>query len=183
MSATRYFASALCLAFATACGPAGPSPQSGPAAEQAGDAGKPSLREASTSTAANALAPGAAPQSCEQPAAPMATGVDVAGEISATRDPYPANARYHCFELPAGVSEARLLLSGLSADLDLYVGYGAIESVQGVDLNAGETYEWKSNAFGTGDEVVTLTDPRAGIYYVEIVSYEGQQSPYVFSVR
>lgn len=129
------------------------------------------------------LTSGAAPEQCDPPAAPIATGEDVRGEIPATSAPYPANARYYCFSLAAGVQQATLRLSGLSADLDLYVGHGSISTVQGVDLNAGQTYQWKSNAFGTADETITLAAPAAGIYYVEIVSYQGERSPFVFSVR
>jgi hypothetical protein len=129
------------------------------------------------------LTSGPAPEQCDPPAAPIGTGVDVRGEIAATSAPYPANARYYCFSLPAGVQQATLRLSGLSADLDLYLGHGSINTVQGVDLNAGQNYQWKSNAFGTVDETIVLAAPAAGIYYVEIVSYQGEHSPFVLNVR
>jgi hypothetical protein len=130
-----------------------------------------------------ALAPAAAPTQCDSPATPIATGVDIQGEIPATRAPYPANARYYCFNILEGAAQATLRLTGLSADLDLYVGHGAISTVQGVDVSAGETYQWKSNAFGNVDETVTIDQPAPGVYYAEIVSYEGNQSGFVFSVR
>jgi hypothetical protein len=124
-----------------------------------------------------------APASCDTPAVPVALGSEVQGELQATNAGYPANARYYCFAIPAGANQVTLALTGMTADLDLYVGHGAISSVQGVDLTAGETYEWKSNAFGTADEFVTIYQPQAGVYYAEIVSYESQYSPYRFATR
>jgi hypothetical protein len=129
------------------------------------------------------IAQSAPPSSCDSPAMPMALGAQVSGEIAETGQPYPANARYYCVNIPAGVNSVTMELSGMSVDLDLYVGHGNIASVQGVDLQRGETYEWKSNAFGTGAERVVITDPQPGIYYAEIVSYEGRASSYQFSAR
>ncbi len=120
---------------------------------------------------------------CESPAAAIAIGASVAGEITQTQQPYPANARYYCFAVPEGSGAVTVTLSGMATDLDLYVGSNGLQSVQGVNLQAGETYEWKANAFGTGDEVVTINNPRAGTYYAEIVSYQGEPSAFTFAVR
>ncbi len=128
-------------------------------------------------------APGATAVACDAPAQAIAIGANVSAEITATRDAYPANARYYCINVPAGASSLTMTLSGMTTDLDLYVGHGTIQSVQGVDVTQGETYQWKSNAFGTGDESVVIAQPQAGVYYAEIVSYLGEASPYRFSVQ
>jgi len=173
MPMRRVFLVLSLIALMSACGqPNAPSGAPGPSAPAS-----------EVATTAPGFVATSAPAACDAPATPIATGVDISGEIAATRAPYPANARYYCFSLPEGASQATLRLSGLSADLDLYVGHGSITTVQGVDVSAGQTYQWKSNAFGTVDETVTITQPAAGVYYAEIVSYEGQHSPFVFSVR
>ena len=119
---------------------------------------------------------------CDTPAVDIAIGANVSGTLEAAAS-YPDNATYYCVRVAEGTSRVTLTLSGLANDLDLYVGQGSIQSVQGVDLEAGETYQWKSNEFGTVDETVTIDNPQAGIYYAEIVSYEGKQSPYQFAVQ
>jgi len=131
---------------------------------------------------AGAQVAAAAPASCETPAQPVALGATVNTNIPAARS-YPENARYFCFEAPAGVSSITITLSGMSADLDLFVGSNGIQSVQGVDLQQGQTYEWMSNAQGTATDSVTINNPRAGVYYVEVVSFMGEASPYTLAIR
>jgi hypothetical protein len=172
----------LCFAIGFATLAAACGERAGPAVDETATASTaPATAEAPATS--SALTATAAPSGCDRPATPVATGEEIRGEIQATTAPYPANARYYCFTLPANVSEATVSLSGLTADLDLYVGRGSIDTVQGVDITAGETYQWKSNDFGAGNETVVISRPEPGTYYAEIVSYEGRQSPYVFSVR
>ena len=151
----------LCLV-AAACGQSG-APSGAPAGEGAASAA-------------------AASFSCDSPAVPLAIGASVTGDIPAAAN-YPANARYFCVNVGAGVSSLTLELSGMQTDLDLYVGSGSISSVQGVNLEAGDTYQWKSNEFGNGDERVVIQNPQPGIYYAEIVSYQGQPSSFNFTAR
>ncbi|MCR6643777.1 MAG: PPC domain-containing protein [Terricaulis sp.] len=114
---------------------------------------------------------------CEAPANPIMIGAMTHGEITAAQS-YPENARYYCFSIPQGVQSATVTLSGMTADLDLYVGSGSITSVQG-----NEAYEWMSNVSGTGDDTITINQPVAGVYYVEVVSYEGLASRFSLVVR
>lgn len=134
-------------------------------------------------SAGGGIVQAAAPASCDSPAAPIAVGASVNGEITSTTQPYPANARYFCFMAPEGAGSVTITLSGMSTDLDLYVGSNTIQSVQGIDISAGQNYEWKSNDFGTGDEQIVINQPRAGVYYAEIISYEGAPSAFTFQVR
>lgn len=161
MSFTRAILMAACVAALAACNQQGAAP--------AAD-GAPATQTA------------AAPASCDAPAVPLALGASVSGDITAAQS-YPENARYYCFDVPAGTQSVTVELSGMSVDLDLYVGSGSINSVQGVNLEEGETYQWKSNAFGTDNETIAISAPAAGTYYAEIVSFQGTASSYTFSVR
>lgn len=163
MSFTRAILMAACVAALAACNQQGAAP-------------------AADGAPATQTATAAAPASCDAPAVPLALGASVSGDIPVAES-YPENARYYCFNIPAGAQNVTVELSGMSVDLDLYVGSGSINSVQGVNLEQGETYQWKSNAFGTDNETVTISAPEAGTYYAEIVSFQGQASPYTFSVR
>jgi hypothetical protein len=158
MSTIRFLLVAACAAALTACNPAANTP--------AGSDG--------TQTAATV--------NCESPAQAIAIGASVSGDIPAGQT-YPGNARYYCVNVPEGTSSITMDLTGMSTDLDLYVGHGTLESVQGVNLEQGETYEWKSNAINNVDERVTITNPQAGVYYAEIVSYQGAASNFNFAVR
>jgi hypothetical protein len=124
----------------------------------------------------------AATVNCESPAAPLAIGAQTHGDIPAAQN-YPDNARYFCINVPADTASLTLELSGMATDLDLYVGHGTLSSVQGVNLQNGDTYEWKSNEFGNNPERVTIDHPTAGVYYAEIVSYQGVASGFDFSAR
>ncbi len=124
----------------------------------------------------------AAPASCDAPAQPIAIGATVNNQIQAAQS-YPENARYFCFQVGEGVRSVTLTLSGMTTDLDLYVGSNSIQSVQGVDISAGQNYEWKSNALGTVDERIVIDAPRPGVYYAEIVSFQGEASPYQISLQ
>lgn len=146
------------------------------ACSPAADKAAPAAEGAPTQTAAAPAAP------CDTPAVDLAVGASVSGTLHAAAS-YPANATYYCVRVAEGTPRITLTLSGLTNDLDLYIGHGSIQSVQGIDLQAGETYEWKSNAFGTDNEQITIDNPQAGVYYAEIVSYEGKESNYQFAVQ
>lgn len=164
MSIVRALFPLACLAVLASCSP------------PAGNGGAPAGNEPGSA------APSTLAANCESPAVPLALGASVSGEITAAAS-YPANARYYCINVGESVSQVTMELSGMSVDLDLYVGHGNLDSVQGVDISAGENYEWKSNAFGTGNEQVVIATPQPGIYYAEIVSFEGQASNYTFAAR
>lgn len=120
------------------------------------------------------------PVACESPAVEIRLGQEVRSRIAATSRPYPANATYYCVNVPEGTRQVTMTLGGMSVDLDLYVAYGTIRLLQGADISGGENYQWKSNEFGTVAEHVTLSRPQAGMYYIEIVSYEGEGSDFTF---
>ncbi len=99
---------------------------------------------------------------------------------TATGD-YPANCLYYCLPVPDGQTSLAIDLRDFDVDLDLYVGYGSIETVQGAELVEGETFYWKSNEGGTDDELVNISSPDGGLYYIEVCSYDGTASPFELS--
>jgi hypothetical protein len=79
-------------------------------------------------------------------------------------------------ELPAGLSSATFHLDGLSADLDLTLGYGYVEVLQ---YAFGEY--WRSGESGTTPEAIMIENPVAGPYYIK-VGTAGPKDPSPFSV-
>jgi hypothetical protein len=131
---------------------------------------------ASTTTTGASTTEATAPSaSCDEPAEPITLGIPYEGVIDATPDPYPANARYFCVEVPAGANTLVFTLTDLEADLDLYVGLGSIESVQGLDAGS---WEWAGQEFGTTDEYIEIANPEGGMYYIEVFDYDQAGSTY-----
>ena len=119
---------------------------------------------------------------CDTPAEQIDPGRPVDSEIEPTGEPYPANATYYCIAIPSGIDRVTIDLVGMIADLDLFVGFGSIESVQGTELDQGDTFDWMSNEFGIVDERVVIDGPQPGVYYIEITSYEHEFSPFTLTV-
>ena len=101
--------------------------------------------------------------------------------MHSTTQPYPANCLYYCFQIPNG-NALDIGIYNFNTDLDIYIGFGTIEAVDGVEPEWGESYDWMSNEYGTGDEVVNIPNPRAGVYYVEVCSFQGESSPFRLEV-
>ncbi len=104
-------------------------------------------------------------------------------EMPAATGPYPANCLYYCVSVRQDAGDLTIDIRDASTDLDLFVGLGSIESVSGEELIEGETFSWKSNEPGTVDERVQVSGPEAGMYYLEVCSYEGQSTPFELEVR
>jgi hypothetical protein len=117
------------------------------------------------------------PSECDSPATPIQANTTLNLNMHSTSQSYPANCLYYCFAI-ADAGRLDIGIYNFSVDLDLYVGYGSIEAVDGVVPEWGESYDWMSNDFGTGDEEVTIPNPEAGTYYIEVCSYEGEASPF-----
>ena len=118
---------------------------------------------------------GVAPASCDSPA--VALGPDQVNtlHIDETAEDYPANCNYYCTEVQSGASSLTVDVRNFTEDLDLFVGLGSITSVLGVDP---EDNPWKSNEYGTDPESVKISAPDAGIYYIEICSFDGTATDY-----
>ena len=117
------------------------------------------------------------PGTCDSRSTPIDANTTYNLNMHSTTAGYPANCLYYCLWIPDGGN----LLIGIydfNVDLDLYVGYGSMEAVDGVRPVWGETYDWMSNSYGTGDEEVNIPGPRSGAYYIEVCSYQGTASPF-----
>jgi ABC-type glycerol-3-phosphate transport system substrate-binding protein len=87
---------------------------------------------------------------------------------------YPDACEVYCLWVPENGSRLDIGISNFDVDLDMYVD---------TDLSV-LTYEdhgqWESNAYGTGDESVTISNP-GGRYYIQVCSYEGLASSFNLS--
>lgn len=135
----------------------------------------------STATSEPASIPMVSPGECDAPAEPIDVNASHNLQMHSTTESYPANCLYYCFRIPDG-ENLNVGIYDFNVDLDLYLGFGDIEAVDGVQPVWGESYDWMSNEYGTEDEIVTIPDPQAGVYYAEVCSYEGEASPFELRV-
>ena len=117
---------------------------------------------------------------CEDPVEEIAIGATVSSEV-VDGDPV-----HFCVYIPAGVESFTVTVSGLTADLDLYVGYPDLAMVQdgGIGLQFSADRD-------TEDEVVTIEDIRhssenwfwhAGSYYIEVSASAFRSSTFSLTV-
>ena len=107
---------------------------------------------------------------CEGSVDEIALGATVSSEILA------GDRLYFCVEIPTGVDSFTVSLTGLTANLDLFVGYPDLETLQegGFGLRL-------STAPDTEDEEVTVDiDPdliwSPGSYYIEVSAFGSSDS-------
>ena len=113
---------------------------------------------------------------CEGSVEEIALGATVSSEI-VDGDPL-----YFCVEIPTDIDSFTVSLTGLTADLDLYVGYPDLEMVQegGVGLRFSDDRDLE-------DEVVTVDiDPDLfwgpGSYYIEVSASSFRSSTFSLTV-
>jgi hypothetical protein len=128
-------------------------------------------------------AEGAASGSCEEGARLVQANRLYREELPASTGPYPSNCIYYCIWVREPAGDLTIDIRDASADLDLFVGLGSIEAVSGEQLVEGETFMWKSNQPGNVDERVEISPAEAGMYYLEVCSYEGESTPFELEAR
>jgi hypothetical protein len=87
---------------------------------------------------------------------------------------YPDSCRYYCLWVPEDGNSLEIGISSFDIDLDMYVDTDL--SV----LTFEDHGEWESNAYGDGDESVSIDNP-SGRYYIQVCSYEGLASSFTLS--
>jgi hypothetical protein len=87
---------------------------------------------------------------------------------------YPDSCKYYCLWVPDDGSKLEIGISNFDIDLDMYVDTDL--SV----LTFEDHGQWESNAYGDGDESVSINNP-GGRYYIQVCSYEGLASNFNFS--
>jgi hypothetical protein len=128
-------------------------------------------------------AEGAASGTCEEGARLVQANRLYREEMPASTGPYPSNCLYYCINVREPAGDLTIDVRDASADLDLFVGLGSIEAVSGEELVEGQTYTWKSNEPGNVDERVEISPAEAGMYYLEVCSYEGESTPFELEAR
>jgi hypothetical protein len=148
-----------------ACGSSGPEPQAEATLED------PAAVELQEPTATSAPASNLI---CENPP-PQEIGIGMAVEAEIA-DPHWELCYW--VEIPAGLSSVTFHLDGLSADLNLNVGYGYVEVLQYI---FGEY--WSSRESGTVPEVLVIENPTPGPYFIKVgIAGPKEPSPFALSV-
>ncbi len=101
---------------------------------------------------------------CESGTTRLEMNSRTSGQITGTT--YPDSCTVFCLWVPEGGSRLDIGISDFDVDLDMYVDTNL--SV----LEYEDHGQWESNAYGTGDESVSITSP-GGRYYIQVCSYEG----------
>jgi len=97
--------------------------------------------------------------------------VDMNGSTqqSVSAGTYPDTCEVYCLWVPDSGSKLDIGISNFDIDLDMYVDTDL--SV----LTFEDHGQWESNAYGDGDESVSISSP-GGRYYIQVCSYEGLAS-------
>ena len=111
---------------------------------------------------------------CEGEPIKLDMGVPVNGQVEMAGD-WP-EVFHFCVEIPGDVSNLTVTLTGMTADLGVYVGYPDLETV--TDGYA----KWFSDERGTDDKLVVIDPELAdylapGSYYIEVSSYVLSDDP------
>jgi hypothetical protein len=120
---------------------------------------------------------------CEEPATEISLGEAVSAEIVGHDQP-PPERKYFCVRVSDGVSSITFELAGATSDLNLYVGYPDLETVQ----QGGFTF-WASDEQGIEDKTIliepALTDyVNPGPYYIEVSAQDFRaSSPFTLTVQ
>ena len=131
-------------------------------------------------------------ENCEPPATEIAVGTSVDDEIVAG-DQAPLPRQFYCVVVSSGAAQVLFELGGMIVDLDLFVAYGDLETVQ-----SGGVAFWSSLTGGLDDEVVVV-DPALvrgelggfepletvtpGAYYIEVSGVDfNESSPFTLTV-
>lgn len=118
------------------------------------------------------------PSGCDARATEIEPGRTYQQQVEATNRPYPANCRYYCLMLAEPRSQLEITLSDFRTDLDLFVAYGEFEALIAEVPREEAGKAWASNQYGLREEQVTIGDPLAGPYYIEVCSFERDASYY-----
>ena len=146
----------------------------------------PTTTSAPTPTAEQSEAAQDTPESvgqCEAPATEIAIESSFASEILGQDQP-PPERKYFCIVIHAGVTSITFELTQTTSDLNLYVGYPDLETLQ-----QGGIWFWSANDRGAEDKVIVvepvLTDyVNSGAYYIEVSPQDFRaSSPFTLRVH
>jgi hypothetical protein len=119
-----------------------------------------------TAPLTGALLPGG--DVCSPPAAEVSLGEAITDEIVG-RTGSPEARRYFCLQVPDGIGQLTIRLSGLTGDVDLFV-------------RRTVPAEWIDRRRGAADRTVTIENPAAGAYFIDVAgAYPGASSPFTLT--
>ncbi len=98
-------------------------------------------------------------EGCDPLATPISPNQAIDGDV-----PPGEREKVYCLYISHGVGQLTVEIYDLSTDLDLYIGYGSYGSIEGTD-------DWYSLNEFTSPEVVMITNPDAGYYYIHVEDY------------
>ncbi len=119
---------------------------------------------------------------CQPPPTYINLDIPLEAEYFGSSQPPPKPWRV-CVMILGGVTELSVTVSGLSADLDLYVGSPDLEAFE---EKRGEV--WSSETRGLDDEVVTIGPGEGGLveagpYYIELIAFDyADSTPFTLSM-
>ncbi len=139
---------------------------------------------ATTSTAGSSTTGAAATEPCDPSITKIEVDQPFEGMVTGSNQPSEDLKQYFCVELPSGLAEATFTLTGMTANLDLYVGYPDLETVR----HGGFSLRWSTNE-GTADETVSAPHfgtegiIQAGSWYIEVSAANFRDSsPFTLTV-
>lgn len=142
----------------------------------------PTMAVATTEPAAPTEAGTAVNMHCEGPVTEVSFDTPVESEIVGGGEPFPH--QYFCIVVPNNVPPFTVKITGLTAILNLYVGYPDLDTLQ----NGGQTF-WQSEELGTVDKTATVRPlgsrefVQPGTYYIEVSPYDSNDSsPFTLTV-
>ncbi|HJX59524.1 MAG TPA: PPC domain-containing protein [Patescibacteria group bacterium] len=98
-------------------------------------------------------------------------------EFQQASQDYEGSYTLYCTWVPEGARSLSVGIRGLEADLDVYIDMDA-------SIIAYTNYgTWESAQDGLVEEAVTIPNPAAGVYYIQVVSFERLPSPYTLLVN
>jgi hypothetical protein len=107
---------------------------------------------------------------CEGDALPIDMNTDI--EFSVQAGTYPDTCEFYCLWVPENGTRLDIGILNFDVDLDLYVDTN-------ISVLAFEDHgQWQSNAYGEGDEAISIFTP-GGRYYIQVCSYEGLASSFL----
>lgn len=119
---------------------------------------------------------------CGPPATELTLGLPLSSE-TVNDDQPPPEREYFCVLIPDGLASITFELSDMTADLNMYIGYPDLETVQ----NGGFDF-WYSDERGVENKVVVVNRGssrlvKPGAYYIEVSAQDfTAYSPFTLSV-
>ena len=95
-------------------------------------------------------------EGCDPLATPISPNQAISGQV-----PPGERENVYCLYISQDANQLTVELYDLSTDLDLYVGYGSLGSIEGPD-------DWYSSNEDTIPEIVVFTNLDAGYYYIHV---------------